>query len=177
MSCVVLIGFMGVGKSVVGSALAGKLSWPFLDTDEIVEEQAGIPISTLFEERGEPAFRKLESEAIAIALTEDPSVISLGGGAPTQASNWDLLRKIQAFVVWLDAPVEIIVDRIGTAGSRPLLAGLDQESRNAKIVDMLAVRRSSYEMANLRFFTDNTASPMEWAARLASDLEHLKATA
>lgn len=116
---VVLVGFMGSGKSHVGTLLARRLGLPFVDADALVEADAG-PIATIFEERGESGFREVERRVVLGALADladRPAVLSLGGGA---VSHTDVRAALRAapFVVWLDAPVEVLWRRVTRAARR-----------------------------------------------------------
>lgn len=114
----VLIGMPGSGKSTVGRELAKRLGIEHIDTDSVIEKQQHRPIAQIFSEEGETAFREYEAEAVAEALTQ-PAVVSLGGGAVTTASVRNLLRHHT--VVYIDAPLNILRDRVSTQNTRPLL--------------------------------------------------------
>jgi len=118
---VALIGFMGTGKTTVGKRLARRLGYQFVDSDIEIEQRTGIPVRTIFQEQGEVAFRKLESETIATIAPQPGQVISTGGGAVLQPINAELLRA-NCTVVWLTASPGVILKRVGTAETRPLLA-------------------------------------------------------
>ena len=130
---VALTGFMGAGKTKVGRALAALLNWPFVDLDQEVELSQKMPIRDIFRLQGEPRFRTIEAETLRRILAEmsAPSVIALGGGTFTRASNADLLRGSGALVVFLDTPIEEMLQRcrIEPQGSpenlRPLAADAD----------------------------------------------------
>ena len=81
------MGFMGAGKTTVGRLLAEALGWDFLDLDEHIEARASATVPQLFERHGEPGFRRLESSALANALSRQSTVLALGGGAPEQLTN------------------------------------------------------------------------------------------
>lgn len=118
----VLIGLMGVGKSTVGRRCAGRLDRPFLDTDELVETLAGMPVPDIFATQGEQAFRALESQAVADACASPvPAVIACGGGAVLDPFNRRRLGRAGT-VVWLQAPARVLAERVGTGDGRPLLA-------------------------------------------------------
>ncbi len=108
---IVLIGYRGCGKSSVGRRLAEKLGWQFVDTDELVEQQAGCPVREIFARQGAGAFRKLEAEVLAEALSGRGRVISAGGGAVLLRRNRKLLRGT-GVCVWLTAPPEVLYQRI-----------------------------------------------------------------
>jgi shikimate kinase len=124
----VLIGMMGVGKSSVGRRVALRLGRQFLDTDRLVEEEAGCTVAEIFASEGEPAFRALENAAVRRALDSDPfAVIAFGGGAVLEPANRGLAREL-ALVVWLQAPVRDLARRVSAAQlrsggtARPLLS-------------------------------------------------------
>lgn len=117
---VVLIGFMGTGKSSVGRRVAESLGFRFVDTDHLVVELAGKPITQIFEDEGEERFRKLESEALRQCATKSGQVIATGGGIVTQARNHELLRQA-GHVVWLKADPDAVLSRVSRNRDRPLL--------------------------------------------------------
>jgi len=109
---IVLTGFMGAGKTSVGRILAQQLGWQFLDLDDHLEARAGATIPALFSTHGEPHFRRLESSALANALSRPHTVLALGGGTPEQLTNRLLLEQTPGTVViFLDAPFETLFDR------------------------------------------------------------------
>jgi shikimate kinase len=108
----VLTGFMGAGKSTIGRLLATRLGWNFLDLDSHLEERTGTTIPEIFSVQGEARFRRLESSALASALTRRNTVIALGGGAPESLTNRLLLEQTPAtFTIFLDAPFPNLFDR------------------------------------------------------------------
>jgi shikimate kinase len=168
--CVLLCGLMGSGKSRVGRALASRLGWDFIDTDERVEKAAGMKISEIFAREGEAAFRRLESEALA-ALPARRCVVALGGGAVVSAENRRVLRE-KGRLVWLDARPETLAERIGDSQKRPLLAGLDRAGRVARLAQLRSERYEAYSDAELHVLTDGL-SVDESAARVRAALEEL----
>lgn len=120
---IVLIGFMGAGKTTVGRALAARLGWSFVDTDEVIERAVGIGIPDIFAVYGEPGFRELEARVIGEQLTGEPAVVALGGGAVTTPSVREALAGHQ--VVLLDISLADALGRIGGDPGRPILARLD----------------------------------------------------
>ena len=143
-----LTGFMAAGKTKVGGILASRLHLNFLDTDTLVEEAAGKPISRIFEEDGEEAFRRLEHEVIRRALEMPPSVISLGGGAVTREENRAILRG-SGISVYLSASPETIFERVSRKTHRPLLAGLNEQQRMDRVRTILAEREPYYRQADI----------------------------
>lgn len=141
-SNIILIGFMGSGKSSVGEALAKHLSYSFSDTDMLLEKRAGISISQIFEEHGEEYFRDMETKLLQDMQTEaDKRIISTGGGMPLRESNSELLRKL-GFVIYLKASKETTVKRLRYDTTRPLLKGDDLEDRVDKLLN---IRTAIYE--------------------------------
>jgi shikimate kinase len=130
---VALTGFMGAGKTKVGRVLAGLLGWSFVDLDEEIELSQKMPIRDIFRLQGELQFREIETETLRqiVAETSAPTVIALGGGTFIQASNADLLRGSGASVVFLDTPIEEMLQRCQVAPQasaedlRPLAADPD----------------------------------------------------
>ena len=126
---VVLIGFMGCGKSTVGRKLANALSYEFLDTDALIEEAYGKTISRMFEEDGEAFFRDAETELLKKLEQEaDGMVLATGGGMPMRKENVDLLKQIGP-VVFLFAETETILTRLQKDTGRPLADGEGREQR------------------------------------------------
>jgi shikimate kinase len=123
---IILIGFMGSGKSSVGRILADRLGYELVDTDVLLEERAGAPIARIFREQGEPAFRELESEILAAVADRRRSVIATGGGAPAHPPNRDFFTRENA-VFHLRVSLEAARERTGENADRPLLAQ-DQEA-------------------------------------------------
>jgi shikimate kinase len=120
---IVLIGFMGAGKTTVGRMLAGKLGVPFRDSDHVIEERAGKPIRQIFADDGEPAFRALEHEIIAELLNGDDIVLALGGGAVGHDATRQLLAAVP--VVYLRVSHAEAMRRVGDDQGRPMLARPD----------------------------------------------------
>tara|TARA_B100000886_G_scaffold333604_1_gene287903 strand:+ start:5384 stop:5899 length:516 start_codon:yes stop_codon:yes gene_type:complete len=117
---VVLTGMMGVGKSTIGRSLASKLSYKFIDVDELIEKKEGCSINMIFKNKGEPYFRKIENDITLIQLKKIKSVISLGGGA---FLNRKIRKETKKFCssFWLDLSIDEIVKRLKKSKKRPLL--------------------------------------------------------
>jgi len=141
---IVLIGFMGTGKTAVGRRLAERLRRPFVDTDTIIETRDGRTIARIFAEDGEPAFRGLEAAAVAEAGASHGAVIATGGGVPLRPDNMRHLRR-HGVIVALTASPRAILARVGGGADRPLL-GPDPE---AAVRRLLAERDAAYRDADL----------------------------
>lgn len=126
---IVLIGFMGCGKSTVGKKLAGALGYVFSDTDTMIEEAYGMTISQMFTENGEEYFRNAETELLRKLSGEAKGlVLATGGGMPIREKNAALLREIGK-VIFLEASIETILERLQNDTGRPLADGEDREAR------------------------------------------------
>src|SRR5256885_15695233 len=129
---VVLVGFMGAGKTTVGRELARVLNWSFYDLDALIEARTGRTVPALFAEQGESAFRKLEAQTLREllqTLEDEPAAIALGGGAFVQEAVRQIIRDHSASVVYLDVGLEEALRRCASApGYRPLLSNRDQVS-------------------------------------------------
>jgi shikimate kinase len=120
---IVLVGFMGAGKTTIGNLLAAGLGLPFVDSDQVIEQRARRPVRRIFAEDGEPAFRALEHQVIAELLGGPAVVLALGGGAPEHPGTRQRLATAQ--VVYLQVGYEQAMRRVGGDAGRPLLARPD----------------------------------------------------
>ncbi len=163
---VLLSGLMGSGKSSVGRALADRLGWEFIDTDERVEAACGLKIDELFRREGEVAFREREREVIE-SLPRRRAVIALGGGAVESPENRASVRS-KGITVWLEGKPETLALRISTEDARPLLAGATGEARIERLRALAAKRGAAYAEADLRIATDERSIEEVCAAVLAA---------
>ena len=141
---IVLVGFMGTGKTSVGRRLASQLRMRYVDTDDIVERDSRRRISDIFTEDGESAFRELESKAVGKVSKLRNHVIATGGGVVLKEANMTELKQ-NGIVFCLTATAEEIYRRVGHQTHRPLLQDPDPL---AKIQSMLAERQSYYAEAD-----------------------------
>ena len=166
---IILTGFMGSGKSAVGRRVAGRLRFQFVDTDQLIVERAGMPISEIFAQYGEEHFRDLETAALKSLDARRQCVIATGGGVVVKERNRALLAGL-GFTVWLTASEEVIFERVSRTDKRPLLQTGDPR---ATIRGMLAARRPVYESAaqftldTSTFSHDEAADAVIAAARRA----------
>jgi shikimate kinase len=142
-----LIGFMGAGKSSVGTILAQRMGWPFVDLDTIIEAGQGASIRQIFEQAGEPFFRNLEHAALVEVARKAPAVIALGGGTFVQRPNFDLVQQTRGATIWLDCPIEELWERCSAMDNRPLFR--DRES----FVRLYEQRLPYYRQAEFRIAT------------------------
>jgi shikimate kinase len=146
---IVLLGFMGCGKSTLGRELATVCNRPFIDLDQWVESSQKLTVSELFARHGEHAFRELERRSLLEALNhQPPAVIALGGGAPCFGSNMiDINRR--AISIFLDVSITELVHRLSVDRShRPLLSQLNSHEVEPFVAAKLAERRPFYEQAH-----------------------------
>lgn len=141
---IILIGYMGSGKSTVGRKAARAVEYTFLDTDALIEKEEGMTISKLFEEKGEPYFREKETETICRLMAEPKgNIIATGGGLPMKEGNAKLLKELGT-VIYLKAETDTLMKRLSGDTARPLLQNGDLRE---KIETMLAIRGPVYEAA------------------------------
>jgi shikimate kinase len=140
---IVLIGFMGSGKSSAGRILAGKMGWPRFDTDEMVSARFGRPIPEIFAEFGAEEFRNVETETLEQLSSATRAVIVTGGGIVLRAGNVELLRRVGT-LVHLEADEETLFRRVSRRATRPLL---QTENPRATLVELLRVRLPLYRQA------------------------------
>jgi shikimate kinase len=145
-----LVGFMGTGKTSVGRLVAEQLHFDYLDTDELIQSRTGRTISNIFDTEGEAAFRQLEQQLVVELAARKQTVISTGGGLPTDPVNLNNL-KTHALVVCLWASPEKIWERVRNQTHRPLLRSPDPRS---KIRELLAIREPFYRQADVLINTD-----------------------
>jgi len=160
---VVLVGFMGAGKSAVGACLAERLGYQFEDMDQRIEERTGRTIAALFEERGEETFRKEERREAAALARLDRRVVAAGGGAFVHPRTRAILRE-DALTVWLRCDLETLLGRIRDDGARPLAGN------RAIMRALLAEREPSYRQADLAVDTSE-GTPQEVADRIVDLIE------
>jgi shikimate kinase len=167
MRCVVLIGFMGAGKTTVGRPLAKSLRWNFLDLDDVIEQREKKSVAEIFASSGEPAFRRMESAALAALLQDQHAgsdlILALGGGAFVQKQNRDALNSAGAITVLLEAPVEELRRRCqAEQKARPLA------QHDARFNELFAARRADYALA--RFTVQTLGKSVE---QVTAEIERL----
>ena len=139
-----LVGFMGTGKTSAGKLVAKKLGMKYVDTDEVVEENAGMKVSDIFSNFGEPYFRDLEAKAVKQVSERDNQVISCGGGVVLRDENVKNLKR-GGPVICLAASPEAVFERVKHETHRPLLKVPDPKER---IRELLAERAPHYAKAD-----------------------------
>lgn len=160
---IVLVGFMGSGKTSVGEELAALLRWSFLDLDRLIEERSGRSVAAIFRESGEPAFRALELLAAQAAVAREQCVIAAGGGAFADRGTRETLER-GSLSVYLECDLDTILARVPADGSRPL-AGTRATMRR-----LLLAREPSYRSAHLTVDASR-GTPSELALEIARALK------
>jgi shikimate kinase len=143
---IALVGLMGAGKTTVGRRLAARLELPFVDADAEIETASGLSVSEIFERFGEAHFRDGERRVIARLVDGAPKVIATGGGAFMQDETRSLLLE-RAVIIWLDADIETLVERVRRRNTRPLLKDKDP---GEVLTALAAVRNPVYAQAHIR---------------------------
>jgi len=169
---VVLVGLMGSGKSALGKRLSVALSLPFIDSDMLVEEKAGLSIAEIFDIAGEARFRELERKAIRQALKKGACVLSTGGGAFCNDETRATI-KAKALSVWIDSSPQTLLSRIGNPASRPLLTTGDP----LEILTRLRAERApAYSEADLYLRTGRQShkTAMKKLLSLLADTGHIR---
>ncbi len=145
MSNVILIGYMGCGKSTVGRRLSYRLRMPYVDTDNLIETKEKTTISDIFATQGEEVFRQMETDCIkSIFDYRQDYVIAVGGGLPMREENREIMKKLGT-IIYLRAKPDTIYERLKNDTKRPLLQGEDPQG---KICTMIGLRGPIYEAAS-----------------------------
>jgi shikimate kinase len=160
---IVLVGFMGSGKSSVGAELAALLGWSFVDLDGLIEGRTGRKIAAIFEEAGEPAFRAEERRAAAEAVAHERRVIAAGGGAFADPETRALLQD-RSTTVYLECDLDTMLRRVPADGSRPLAGNRETMRR------LFLAREASYRSADVSVDAAR-GTPSELALKIARLLD------
>ena len=163
---IILIGFMGSGKTSVGRSLSDVLGVKVLDTDELISEQEQMPVREIFSRKGEDYFRKAETETIRkLQNREEQFVLSVGGGLPLRAENRPLLRRIGT-VVYLKTGIQTLAGRLSGDHTRPLLDG--EGPLEDRISEILRQREPLYEEAADRIVITDGKTVRQVAAEICN---------
>ena len=146
----VLIGLPGAGKSTVGKLVAERLQTTFVDIDSILIRKEGKPITMIFAEKGEPAFREMERQEVEVALGNEPAIIVPGGGWAAQPGALEG-AKLHGYVIYLKARAELAAGRAAPSGTRPVLMGGDPAEQ---MRELFKAREPFYEMADATVQTE-----------------------
>lgn len=164
---IVLLGFMGTGKSTVGRSLAQSLAWDFIDMDLEIEKVTDLSVSEIFRQHGETRFRSEERIMADRLGRREQTVVATGGGTVLDPLNWEALAG-NGIMIWLQASLDVILERIGHKNDRPLLKGPRE-----KIEKLWSERQECYARAD---FTVDTSQKNidEVAAEIMERLGRMK---
>ena len=157
MKKIVLLGYMGCGKSTIAQNLSKITKIPFLDLDKCTEKRANLSINEIFEQHGEIYFRKLEHEIfVELLQSSENNIIGLGGGTPCYANNHELLQKEDVTSVYLKASIETLFSRlVNNKSKRPLIANMNEEEMKEFIAKHLFDRSFYYNHAKHKVSVDD----------------------
>ncbi|MFV5695166.1 shikimate kinase [Flavobacterium sp. LB3P122] len=157
MKKIVLLGYMGCGKSTIANKLSKNIEIPFVDLDIKIEEKVNLSINDIFEKHGEIYFRKLEHEVfIELLNSPDNLIIGLGGGTPCYANNHELLKGDNVVSVYLKASIETLFNRLAhNKSKRPLIADKSDEEMKEFIAKHLFDRSFYYNQAQHKVIVDD----------------------
>jgi shikimate kinase len=156
MKKIVLLGYMGCGKSTIANRLSKTTNIPFVDLDKIIEEKSNLSINQLFEQYGEIHFRKLEHD-IFVELLNSPEnfIIGLGGGTPCYANNHELLKGDNVVSIYLKASIDTLFERlVSNKSKRPLIADKTDDEMKEFIAKHLFDRSFYYNYAQYKVVVD-----------------------
>ena len=157
MRKIILLGYMGCGKSTIANMLSKNIGIPFVDLDIKIEEKVNLSINAIFEKHGEIYFRKLEHE-VFIELLNSPEqlIIGLGGGTPCYANNHELLKADNVVSIYLKASIETLFSRLSANKSkRPIIANKSDEEMKEFIAMHLFERSFYYNQAQYKVNVDD----------------------
>ena len=152
MKKIILLGYMGCGKSTIANRLSKITTIPYIDLDKSIENRTNLSINEIFEKRGEIYFRKLEQEVLIELLnTPDDLIIGLGGGTPCYANNHELLQREDIDSFYLKASVDTLFERlVSNKSKRPLIANKSDEEMKEFIAKHLFDRSYYYNQAKYK---------------------------
>ncbi|MEO0543534.1 MAG: shikimate kinase [Pseudomonadota bacterium] len=142
---IVLVGLMGAGKSAIGRKLALTLQLPFADSDHEIEKAADMPVADIFEQYGEPEFRRLEASVIKRLMSESSMVMATGGGAFMDDDTRATIKQ-NAVSVWLSADLDLLMARVSRKSTRPLLK---RPNPRAVMQELIDLRYPVYQTADV----------------------------
>ena len=145
---IILLGYMGVGKSTVGKQLAASLKCQFIDLDNYIEQKENTSITSIFKQKGEIFFRKIESQYLKALLdSKEYEIIALGGGTPCYANNMDLIKTYQNSTFYLKMELNVLADRLyQIKDTRPLLSHIDDRGELKDFIRKHLFERQFYYM-------------------------------
>ena len=165
----IIIGPMASGKSVVGKKLSKRMGLNFFDTDEQIEQKAGVTISWIFDVEGEEKFRDRESEILSTIIKEDNCIISTGGGIVLREENRALLKKGTG--IYLKTSIQSQLERTMNDKERPLLQNIDNKEEALR--EIAKLRNPIYESCS-KITIEETNGPNETVDKIVEKLKNMK---
>jgi shikimate kinase len=162
---VFLVGMMGTGKTTVGNLLARQLGYTFVDTDEVIEKTTGKTINQIFADEGEEKFRQIESEVLSQVSAHTKLIVATGGGIVLRRFNWSYLHH--GMVIWLDAPVDVLMARLENDTTRPLLQNGNPAQALQTLLDQ---RKNLYAEADLHIRISANDTPEQIVSRIIAEI-------
>ena len=156
MRKIILLGYMGCGKSTIAQTLSKIITIPFVDLDEYIEKKTNLSVTAIFEKHGEIYFRKVEHEVFLELLnSSEAMIIGLGGGTPCYANNHELLKGENVVAIYLKASIETLFQRLSANKSeRPLIANKNDNEKKEFIAMHLFERSFYYNQAQYKVNVD-----------------------
>ena len=156
MRKIILLGYMGCGKSTIAKRLSKITQIPFVDLDKCIEDKMDLSINQIFEAKGEVYFRKLEREVfIELLNAPEKMIIGLGGGTPCYANNHELLKGVNVISIYLKASIETLFERlVFNKSKRPLIADKNEDEMKEFIAKHLFDRSFYYNQAQYKVIVD-----------------------
>ena len=172
MKKIILLGYMGSGKSTIAKSLATKVGLPYLDLDEIIEKRENTTLKNLFSNKGELYFRKLEHEVLSELMNNQNSfILSLGGGTPCYANNHEVIKGENRESVYLSASIDTLYSQLQNENdTRPLIANKREDEMKEFIAKNLFDRSYYYNQAKYKVTIDNKS-----VGEIVSEIEKLLA--
>ena len=172
MKKIILLGYMGSGKSTIAKSLATKVGLPYLDLDEIIEKRENTTLKNLFSNKGELYFRKLEHEVLSELMNNQNSfILSLGGGTPCYANNHEVIKGENRESIYLSASIDTLYSRLQNENdNRPLIANKSEDEMKEFIAKNLFDRSYYYNQAKYKVTIDNKS-----VGEIVSEIEKLLA--
>jgi shikimate kinase len=172
MKKIILLGYMGSGKSTIAKSLATKVGLPYLDLDEIIEKRENTTLKNLFSNKGELYFRKLEHEVLSELMNNQNSfILSLGGGTPCYANNHEVIKGENRESIYLSASIDTLYSRLQNENdNRPLIANKREDEMKEFIAKNLFDRSYYYNQAKYKVTIDNKS-----VGEIVSEIEKLLA--
>jgi len=172
MKKIILLGYMGSGKSTIAKSLSENTQIPLFDLDELIEKKAGISVKDIFEQKGEIFFRKLEHQILKeLVMSPEQMIISLGGGTPCYAGNHEMLHGENIISIYLKASIDTLFERLHVnKQERPLIADKTDDEMREFIAIHLFERSYFYQKA-----THSVAVDGKSMAEIVATIEKLLA--